>query len=243
MSVKKICLIMAEFLTSLISSENIFSFWRDNKGGLVLPFSGQAVNDEDWLEYKRLKVDRNVKSINPKDLPEDFCDEACLLVDEFHRKTVNEKIEWVLYLDYKTGDVIYCWKGELGECKIDWYNIHLKGRNIVSIHNHTKNYYSFPSPDNFDILENDFEDYEIITSVNAFWIIEFKGAIEEEMRYDFQNRLSLYFNKLDIEIKLKYQDYVTIRKMTERMISEYLLNDIDKKLDGITLVFNKRRYD
>ena len=52
-------------------------------GGLVFPISGCAVNDEDWLEYRRLKVDESVKSVSPQDLPSDFSDEACRVVDEF----------------------------------------------------------------------------------------------------------------------------------------------------------------
>lgn len=174
MFIKKIYLIIVGFLISILSYENISGFRMGNRGGLVLPSSGKAVNDEDWLEYERLTIDKNVNSIKPKYLPEDFCDEACRLIEEFHRKTVNEKIEWVLYLDYRTGEVIYCWKGGSGECRMDFEKINLFGRNITSIHNHATGYYSFPSPENFDILENDFEDYEVITSVNAFWIIEFR---------------------------------------------------------------------
>lgn len=207
-----------------------------------MPISGQAFNDEEWMEYQRLNVDENVKSINPRDLPEDFCDEACRVIDDFRRKTACEEVEWVLYVDYRTGEVIYCWKGESGNCDIDWERIHLNGKKIVSIHNHIKGYYSFPSPENFDMLENDFEDYEVITSQFAFWIIEFKGFIKSEMRKDFQDELAIAFNKLDDEIKSKYIDFLTIIKMTELICSEYLLEDIDKKINGISLVLRKKEY-
>ena len=38
----------------------------------------------------------------------------------------------------------------------------LKIGNVASLHKHPKKLYSFPSLDNFNILENEFEDYEIM---------------------------------------------------------------------------------
>ena len=243
MSIKKIYLIIIGFLTSILSYENLSSFRMDNRGGLVLPFSGKAENDEDWLEYKRLKRDVTAKSVNPKDLPNDFCDEACRLVDEFHRKTVNEKIEWVLYLDYRAGEVIYCWKGESGECLMDFEKINLFGRNIASIHNHTTGYYSFPSPENFDILENDFEDYEIITSENAFWTIEFKGEVNHLMRIGFQKFLTNEFENMMDDLMANVADVRKIHDIIEDRIGSYLLNNIDKKIQDIDLILIRKEYD
>ena len=94
--------------------------------------------DPDWIEYKLLRKDMSVKSVNPNDLPDDFCDEASRLVDEFHRKTVYQEVEWMLDFDYTTGEVIYCWKGEYGSLKGNFDIIQVHGRNITSIHNHQK---------------------------------------------------------------------------------------------------------
>lgn len=80
-------------------------------------------------------------------MPEDFCEEACRLVDEFHKKTVNEKVEWMLYFDYTTGEVIYCWKGENGNVEADSDKTYLQQKSIASVHSHTNNLYSFPSPE------------------------------------------------------------------------------------------------
>lgn len=165
------------FLSSALSKESFEEFLNDNRGGLVLSFGDIDFKDTDWIEYMLLKVDKSVKPINPEDLPEDFCEEACRLVDEFHRKTVNQKVEWMLYFDYKTGEVVYCWKGEEGRLIGKFNEKFLFKKNIASIHSHAEGWYSFPSPENFDILENVFEDFEIITSADAFWIIEFKGSI------------------------------------------------------------------
>ena len=150
-NVKKCYFLIDEFLVSLVSLESFKEFLNDDSGGLVLPFSCEAINDEDWLEYKRLEVDNTVKSIDPNDLPSDFCDEACRLVDEFHKKAVNQEVEWMMYLDYESGEVLYCWKGEKGRAEGDFDKIHLNGRKIVSVHSHTRGFYSFPSPENFDI--------------------------------------------------------------------------------------------
>jgi len=75
------------------------------------------------------------------------------LVDEFRRKTVDEKVEWMMYFDYETGEVLYCWSGEKNRSGGNFNKVYLMGRKVASIHSHPKGCYSFPSPDNFDILE------------------------------------------------------------------------------------------
>lgn len=172
--IRYVLMILLKFLASLMSVDNVKACLADERGGLVLGFGGIDVEDKDWIRYRLLKVDESLNPIRPCDLPDYFCDEACRIVDEFRRKTVNEKIEWMLYFDYMAGEVIYCWQGDFGKSGGEFKRKYLKGKHIASIHNHTLGYYSFPSPDNFDILENDFEDCEIITSIRAFWIVEFK---------------------------------------------------------------------
>lgn len=174
-------------------------------------------------------------------MPGDFCKKACDLIGEFRRKTVNEKVEWMLYFDYRTGEVIYCWEGDKGKSGGFYNEIHFDSRNIASIHNHVKGYYSFPSPDNFDILENDFEDYEIITSINAIWIVEFKGCIENKMRENFQYFLGINMNTIITNIKLIYDFDVDL--IVEDVIGNYLLEEIDKNINGIELILIKRSYD
>ena len=241
MKLKKLFLMIIAFLSSALSKESFREFLNDNRGGLVLSFGDIDFKDTDWIEYKLLKVDKSVKPINPEDLPEDFCEEACRLVDEFHRKTVNQKVEWMLYFDYKTGEVVYCWKGEEGRAIGDFEKIIVKGRNICSIHSHVFGYYSFPSPDNFDILENDFEDYEIITSINAFWIVEFKGSIDEISRTIFQQDIRENMKSVMSVIGAMHNAHdIHIR---EEVIGNYLINGIDKEIQGINLVLTKKEYD
>ena len=241
MNIEKYYFLSVKFLVSLVSLESFKEFFKDDSGGLVLPFSGEAINDEDWLEYQRLEVDKNVKSVNLDDLPSDFCDEACRLVDEFHKKTVNQDVEWMLYLDYNIGEVLYCWKGEKGRAEGDFDKIHLNGRKIVSVHSHTRGFYSFPSPENFDILEHDFEDYEIITSVNAYWIVEFKGIISEISRKKFQHDFKKNMSEIMSLIRLKNDDS-DIDRITEKIIGNYLLNGIDKEIHGNPLILVKKEF-
>ncbi|MBQ8016538.1 MAG: hypothetical protein IJ258_00370 [Methanobrevibacter sp.] len=228
------------FLAATFSVNEFRKFLSDNRGGLVLSFGDIDFPDMGWLEYKLLKVDKSVKSINPQDLPEDFCPEACKLVDEFHRKTVNQDIEWMLYFDYTNGDVIYSWKGDEDKTGGEYDKIHFKNRKIASLHNHPKNYYSFPSSDNFDILCNEFEDYEIITSIDVFWVVEFKGRVEKEIRQNFQYHLAKDMNIINNKIKSRYINAKTINSNVELYIGDYLLNVIDKKINEINLVLNKK---
>ena len=108
-------LFVMEFILSAFSLDEFKRFLNDNHGGLVLSFDNLDLPDKEWIEYKQLKVDDSAGSVNPNDLPDVFCEEACRVVDEFHRKTINEKVEWMMYFDYTTGEVIYCWKGEEGK--------------------------------------------------------------------------------------------------------------------------------
>lgn len=192
-NIRYIFYLIIEFFTTAFSVVNFKLFFNDQRGALVLPIEGITIDDNDWIKYKSLKLNSHIEPINPDDLPNDFCDNACKLVDEFRRKTVDEKVEWMLYFDYKTGEIIYCWQGEVGKCVGDFKREYFEGRNISSIHSHSRDYYSFPSPDNFDILENDFEDYEIITSIMHFGLLNLKVMFQVQFGKIFKQicRLNL----------------------------------------------------
>lgn len=222
MKLKKYFLIIIAFLTSAFSRKSFEEFLNDNRGGIVFSFSDKSCDDLEWLEYQHLEVDNSVEPIRPVVLPSDFCDDACRLVDEFHRKTVNENVEWLLYFDYTTGEVIYCWKGGDGMIKCNFDRFNLLGRSIASLHNHQNGYYSFPSGENFDILENDFEDYEIITSINSLWIVEFKGNIEHNLRNEFQYSIGNEINGIMLSVLLICHTAEEIDRLREELVSNYL---------------------
>lgn len=215
---------------------------NDNRGGLVLSFDGFNIPDKDFLEYRLLKIDKSVKSIKSEDLPKDFCKKACKLVDEFHRKTIHEKIEWMLYFDYTTGEVIYCWSGQKGNVMGDYENIHVHNRRIASVHNHPLGFYSFPSPDNFDILKNNHEDYEIIISIHAMWIVEFKGSIDKSDWKKFQQVIGRDIDE-SISLIQERSNVKYIDNITEEIIGNYLLNEVDKEIQSINLILIKKEFD
>ena len=235
--------LIIDFLSSALSLEGVKACLADQRGGLILPIEGIPIEDKDWIKYKSLKKDKSLKSINPMDLPSDFCQKACDLVNEFRKKTVNVKEEWMLYFDYMTGEVIYCWQGKIGKSGGDFNRKNFEGRHIASMHSHPTGFYSFPSPENFDILENDFEDYEIITSINAIWIVEFKGSVDKTVRRDFQINLVIDFNKIENDIKLMYNNKFVVRLMIENAVSSYLLNCVDKTVENIKLNMVKIGFD
>ena len=115
------------------------------------------------------------------------------------------------------------------------------GRNVASIHSHSRNYYSFPSPENFDILENQFEDYEIVTSVNAIWTVEFKGEVSRSIREDFQKNLS---DKIrDITLTSITDGTDNIGNLIENNVSNYILDELNTIICGIELSIIKKEYD
>ena len=61
------------------------------------------------------------------------------------------------------------------------YESHFKGKNVASIYNHPKGFLSAPSGENFQILEMENEDYELICGYDEFWILEAKGVFDKEV--------------------------------------------------------------
>ena len=237
-NIKNKFVLILGFLLSIFSLDEIRACLADQKGGLVLPIGGEPVEDEDWIRYQFLQVDKSLKSIDCSDLPDEFCDDACKLVDEFRRKTIKEKEEWMLYFDQQTGEIIYCWKGNVGKSGGGFDRRNFEGRHIASLHSHPIGYFSFPSPENFDILENDFEDFEIIASISAFWIVEFKGSVKKIIRDNFQNALKENMDGIMTKIKL-YYNKLYINNAIEKELGEYLLNDINKKMGSTDLILYK----
>ena len=154
----------------------------DNRGVFVLP-SELKLKDQEFLKYCHLDVDWDVDSISKEDLPPEFCKKAVNLVDLFRRKTANLPYECLLFFDYKTGEIIYCFVEETPEGQIndEIYESHFVNHNVASIHNHPKGFLSAPSGQNFQILEIENEDYELICGYDEFWILEAKGVFDESV--------------------------------------------------------------
>ena len=77
---------------------------------------------------------------------------------------------------------------------------------IASIHNHPHQYYSPPSGKNFEMLSNEFEEYELISAKNELWILEskemiFDDEIVEKIRENANKSFKSYLNEANAELK------------------------------------------
>lgn len=145
---------------------------------------------------------------NKDDLPPDFCNMAVKLVDLFRKKTIDLDYECLMYFDYTTGELIYCFIGDENQIKNEINDIHFKDKNIASIHNHPKGYLSAPSGENFQILDFEFEDYELISGYDELWIIEAKGEIKNSSKIK-SDISKFYKDYLDDDISINiYEDFL-----------------------------------
>ncbi len=193
----------------------------DDSSGLLFPNV-----QPDYIKYMNLSIDKSVESILKEDLPQEFCDRACNEIDIFRRKTVNEKDEWIIYLDFKTGEVLDYIKGVGGEVIGEILESRYYGRKIVAIHNHPKGYLSPPSYDNFGILRFPFQDYEIICSEDEFWILEAKGVVNNrDFKVLKKNIKALYYHSFDFA-----EDDESLNLIYERNLLKYLNNKININL-------------
>lgn len=102
----------------------------------------------------------------------------------------------------------------------------LKGKNIASIHNHHR-YFNFPpSPKNFQILELEFEEYELIVSKGDLWVLESKDIIPDcdiiEIKENISKLFYLSQNKI---IKEFGEDLVEKRnELYGKLLIDYISN-------------------
>ena len=135
--------------------------------------------------------------------------------------TVDEKTEWEFYIDYENNEIIHYLHGQATTVR-DWIHSGLmKNRNILSIHNHPKGTYSAPSPQNFEILKNEFEDYEIICAEDSYWIIEAKGY--------FKDRKLIQKELLTILKSIRKTDSATKNKLYADKLIKYI-NNLNQKI-------------
>lgn len=180
----------------------------DDRGAFVLPFE-LRLKDQEFLKYCHLDVDWDIPSVSSEDLPEEFDQKAVKLVDLFRRKTANIPYECMLFFDYKTGEIIYCFVEDNldGKIREEINEFYFEGKNVASIHNHPKGFLSAPSGKNFQILEIENEDYELICGHDEFWILEAKEYLirrllrKLEKKHNFFIFILLTLKKM---LKIKY---------------------------------------
>ena len=196
-------------------------------------------SESDFEKYNELKIN-NVSSIKIEDLPEEFGKEAFKTIEEFIKKTAYLNHEWLLYFDYKTGEILRCVEGTNDNVKLEFIDDEFSGCHIASIHNHPSNLISPPSGENFNILLREFEDYKLIASKNELWILKAKRVHKNLARM-----LNIYskviFNSLEIEADDLYNNEEMKQKYVNLYYGDYLLKYInDKNLKDIQLT--KKRY-
>ena len=205
----------------------------DNKGAFVLPFE-LKLKDQEFLKYCHLEVDWNIDSISKDDFPSEFCQKAINLVDLFRRKTANLPYECLLFFDYRTGEIIYCFVEETleGQIKNQIYESHFENHHVASIHNHPKGFLSAPSGQNFQILEIENEDYELICGYDEFWILEAKGVFDESVVEEIRKKSCyIYFNSFSGD-----NNY-----LINELYGEFLINYINNKIED-NIKLTKVRY-
>lgn len=185
----------------------------NNKERITVPRTS-IYNKNNYNEFLRLDIDWNVKSIDKNDLPKDLPKETCDFINLFRRKTVHEKKEWNIYMDYETGEIIHCFIGK-GDSVTGMINkTLLTNKKILTIHNHPKGTYSAPSATNFEILKNNFEDYEIICSYREYWILESKEKIDSIKITKIKQEINNIFDECN---NLKQRN--KIKKYDEELIN------------------------
>ena len=70
--------------------------------------------------------------------------------------------------------------------------------------------------------------------------MEFKGAVEKEVRENFQFDLGNEIEKINDNSLLFFQTSTEINYFRELMVGNYLLEEIDNKIKGFDLILVKK---
>lgn len=221
-----VIILVYAFITMEKIKNTLLEFKNDNRGALILNPELKK-SDKEFLKYCHLSVNWDIPSITKDDLPPDFCNMAVKLVDLFRKKTFDLDYECLMYFDYTTGELIYCFIGDENQINNFVDDVHFKDKNIASIHNHPKGYLSAPSGENFQILDLKFEDYELISGSDGLWIIEAKGEIKnsDDIKEEI---LYFYDDYLDDDISIKYYE-------------DFLINYLNNNKNNISIT--KKEFD
>ena len=223
-------------LDSFIKSHN--ELLRDNRGGFLIPFEVK-ITDKEFERYRHLPINWDISPITKENLPKEFSQKAIKTADMFRRKTYDLECECLIYFDIHTGNIVSCNFSdyEPDEVSAVIYSDCLKGMHIASIHNHPHEYYSPPSGKNFEMLGNEFEEYEIISTKNELWILESKEIIFdkdviENIRKNADKSFESYLRETNVELE---KGYLVIDNV-DRDYGIFLLNYLNNEFENIKLM-------
>ena len=200
------------------------------------------VTDNDLEKYLKLETS-NAASVKKSDLPSEFSDEAFKVVNEFIKKTIDLDYEILIFFDYNSGEILQCKIGKINKVKIELKENKFKGHNVASIHNHHKSVYTPPSPQNFSILQRNFEDYELIAGWNGLWIL--KGKVKDDkLHFELKIISKSLFNLAFNYSKTKSENIQEIEDICDEkygyLLSTYINN---KNINKIQLTKKEYEHD
>lgn len=192
----------------------------------------ENLEDSNLKKYENLKIDRK-KYIKISDLPPEFSDSALITINTFINKTDGLNFECGIFFDYITGEILKCDFGDEKHVSICYDESEFTGKHVASIHNHIKTLLSPPSDKNFNILLRPFEDYELIASPDALWILKAIGT---------NNYLANHLNKSALILKGICEKFSNDEVNEDELYGTMLLNYINNKnIKDIQL--NKREFE
>lgn len=153
--------------------------------------------EKNFEKFCDLEIDCYNKSITKENLPCELSEDLCNFIDIFRKKTINENNEWNFYIDYQNDEIIHCITGNSTKVSGIINPTELNNRKIITIHNHPKGTYSAPSAAKFEILEHEFEDYEIIFAENEYWILESKDYLNKIIINNIKKSIKQIFSECD----------------------------------------------
>lgn len=215
---------------------------RDNRGGFLIPFEVK-ITDKEYERYRHLPIDWSISPITKDDLPAEFSDKAVKTVDMFRKKTHDLNVECMIYFDIETGNIVSCNFADddaPGHVSGAIYPNFLKGMHIASAHNHPIKYGSPPSGKNFEMLQHDFEEFEIVLSQRELWVLESKTEVFDEsfvneIRKDLDEGLQAILDEICEDFD---EGYLVLDNLNEKY-GNFLLCYLNNRLDNIKLT---RRY-
>ena len=208
----------------------------DNKGSLLIPINFK-LKDIEFMHYYHLNINWEINSVKKEDLPDEFSTKAVKIVDLFRRKTIDLDYEIMLIFDYKTGELIYCFVNEKsGEVSGEVDETIFEGKHVAIIHNHPRGFYSPPSSRNFQILSLNFQDYELVSSWDALWILQSKEEISPEIIGEIREEIQLLYENSTENAYIKYPDKSIGFKKASDLYGELLLKYINNQGLNIRLI-------
>ena len=202
--------------------------------------STTEIDIENCLEfYKNLK-NQDIASIKTDDLPDEFGEDSFKIIDEFIKKTYYLDYECLILFDYITGEILKCAVGSEDNVSISFKEGEFENHNVASIHNHGEGIFSPPSGKDFDIINRDFEDYELIASQNELWILKAKIKDKNLANRCYINA-SFIFKSIYQRCSNRYNDKEIIDKIANIQYGNKILKYINDETEN-NIQLTKREY-